>query len=158
MEQDVDYRRKLIERYRNDVEPLFRYLPWLQDKRGKRVSSNYESDELAHSISFPVYDSTLMGFVKEVQKRGLTDRNYVYVYSRYEIKSLEDEHKVIAEVTIKNVEVLTAVLSKYINGGMTKGWLWPQAVEEGIYLEILLKFKELFVLFDQPMDIRGKQE
>lgn len=158
MEQDVDYRRKLIERYRNDVEPLFRFLPWLEDKRGKQVSNNYERDELTHSISFPVYDGTLMSFVKEVQRRGLTDRNYVYVYSRYEIKSVEDEHKLIAEVTIKNVEVLTAVLSKYISGGMTKGWLWPQAVTEGIYLEILLKFKELFVLWDQPMDIRGKQE
>lgn len=158
MEQDVDYRRKLIERYRKDVEPLFRYLPWLEDKRGKKVSSNYQSDELAHSISFPVYDGTLMGFVKTVQRTGLTDRNYVYVYSRYGIKSAKDEHKLIAEITVKNVEVLTAIMSNYIIGGMTKGWLWPMAVEEGIFLEILLKFKELFVLWDQPADVRGKQE
>lgn len=158
MEQDFEYTRKLIERYRIEVEPLFRYLPWLGDKRGKHVSSKYDNDKLTHSISFPVYDGTLMGFVKEVQRTALTDRNYVYVYSRYEIRSVGDEHKLIAEVTVKNVEVLTAILSNYIMGGMTKGWLWPKAVEEGIFLEILLKFKELFLLWDQPMGIQGKQE
>lgn len=158
MEQDIEYTRKLIERYRIEVEPLFRYLPWLKEKCGKHVSSKYDNDKLKHSISFPVYDSTLLGFVKEVQRTALTDRNYVYVYSRNGIRSVKDEHKLIAEVTIKSIDVLTAVLSNYIIGGMTKGWLWPQAVEEGIFLEILLKFKELFVLWDQPMGIQGIQE
>lgn len=158
MEQDLEYKRKLIERYRIEVEPLFRYLPWLEGKRGQQVSSKYESDKLKGSISFPVYDSTLLGFVKEVQRSALTDRNYVYVYSRNGIRSVKDEHKLIAEVTIKNIEALTAVLSNYIIGGMTKGWLWPQAVEEGIFLEILLKFRELFVLWDQPLGIQGIQE
>lgn len=158
MEQDIEYTRKLIERYRIEVEPLFRYLPWLEEKRGKHVSSKYNNDKLTHSISFPVYDGTLLGFVKEVQRTALTDRNYVYVYSRNGIRSVEDEHKQIAEVTIKNIDVLTAVLSNYILGGMTKGRLWPQAVEEGIFLEILLKFRELFTVWDQPMGIQGKQE
>ena len=158
MEQDLEYTRKLIERYRIEVEPLFRYLPWLEGKRGQHVSSKYESDKLNGSISFPVYDSTLLGFVKEVQRTALTDRNYVYVYTRNGIRSVNDEHRLIAEVTIKSVDVLTAVLSNYIIGGMTKGRLWPQAVEEGIFLEILLKFKELFTIWDQPMGIQSIQE
>ena len=57
-------------------------------------------------------------------------------------------------MTIRNVEVLTAILSNYICGGMTKGWLWPKAVEEGIFLEILLKFKELFTKWDQPFGVQ----
>lgn len=158
MEQDLEYTRKLIERYRIEVEPLFRYLPWLEEKRGKHVSSRYENDKLTNTIPFPVYDSTLLGFVKEVQRTALTDRNYVYTYTRYAIRSVADEHKQIAGVTIKSVEVLTAILSNYIMGGMRKSWLWPQAVEEGIFLEILLKFRELFVVWDQPMGIQGKQE
>ena len=89
MEQDIEYRRQLMEGYRKEVEPLFRYLPWLEEKRGKSVSSNYENDRL-RSVSFPVYDGTLMSFVRQVQKSTLTDRNYVYTYYRCGIKSTED--------------------------------------------------------------------
>ena len=64
---------------------------------------------------------------------------------------MEDELRMIENVTIKNVEILIGILSKYICGGMTKGWLWSQAVEEGIFLAILLKFKELFELWGQPL-------
>jgi hypothetical protein len=150
MEQDMEYRRQLVERYKKDVEPLFRYLPWLIEKKGNKVSNQYTNNDLEHTIAFPVYDSTLLGFVREVQRSSLTDRNYVYVYSRYRVKTAEDEHKLIKGVTIKNIEVLTAVLSKYIIGGMTKGWMWSQAVEDGIFLEVLEKFKELFELWNQP--------
>ncbi|MGN0431496.1 MAG: hypothetical protein ACI4EQ_03985 [Lachnospiraceae bacterium] len=152
MEHDIEYRRRLMENYKKDVEPLFRYLSWLEDKKGKKVSSSYTGNDLeGHSIVFPVYDGTLMSFVKEVQRTALTDRNYVYIYTRNRIMGVEDELRMIENVTIKNVEILTGILSKYICGGMTKGWLWSQAVEEGIFLAILLKFKELFELWGQPL-------
>lgn len=153
MDSDLDYRRKLVERYKKDVEPLFRYMSWLEEKRGKQVSSSYDGNELsAHSITFPVYDSTLLGFVKQVQRTTLTDRNYVYVYSRLRMNTVENEREAIRRVTLKDMDVLTAVLSKYILGGMTKGWVWSQAVEEGIFLEILIKFKELFDLWDKTTE------
>lgn len=159
MEQDMEYRRKLIKRYRKEVEPLLRYLSWFEDKRGAKVSSVYSENELRqHSMPFPVYDGTLLSFVKEVQKSSLTDRNYVYVYSQYRISTPQDERRLIESVTIKNMEVLTGILSKYICGGMTKGWLWSQAVEEGIFYAILLKFKELFDMWDQPSGNQGEWE
>ena len=140
-----------MEGYRKSVEPLFRYFTWLEAKKGAKVSAIYSDNELGqNSVPFPVYDGTLLSFVKEVQRTNLTDRNYVYAYTRYRISTPADERKLIESVTIKNVEVLTAVLSKYICGGMTKGWLWSQAVEEGIFYAILKKFKELFDLWDQP--------
>lgn len=152
MEHDIEYRRKLMDNYKKDVEPLFRYLSWFEEKKGKQVSSSYTGNDLGqHSMVFPVYDGTLMGFIKEVQRTSLTDRNYVYIYTRNRINSVEDELKMIEGVTIKSTEILTAVLSKYICGGMTKGWLWSQAVEEGIFLAILLKFKELFEMWSQPL-------
>lgn len=152
MEQDVEYRRQLMEKYKKDVEPLFRYLPWLEEKKGRQVSSSYAENNLAeHSMVFPVYDGTLLGFVKEVQRTTLTDRNYVYVYTRNRIYDVQDELRLIESVTIKNIEILTGILSKYICGGMTKSWLWSQAVEEGIFLAILLKFKELFEMWSQPL-------
>ncbi len=158
MEQDLEYTRKLIRGYRKEVEPLFRYLSWLESKQGAKVSSSYTENAVTkHSMAFPVYDGTLLGFVKEVQKSTLTNRNYVYLYSRHKLTGPKEERALIESVTIRNPEVLTDILSKYVLGGMTKGWLWSQAVEEGIFLSILLKFKELFDTWDQPEGNQGEQ-
>lgn len=152
MVQDMEYKRQLIKRYREDVEPLFCYIAWLDSKKGAKVCSAYKDNDLAtHSMSFPVYDGTLLGFVKEVQKTKLLDRNYLYVYARYSLPTPKDELALIDTVTLVNMDILTGILSKYIMGGMTKGWLWSQAVEEGIFLAILLKFKELIDTWDQPV-------
>ena len=152
LERDMEYRRQIMENYKKDVEPLFRYLSWLESKKGEKVSSSYaENDVAAHSMAFPVYEGTLLGFVKDVQKTELLDRNYQYIYTRYRIADVKDELRLIESVTIKDTEILTGILSKYINGGMTKGWLWSQAAEEGIFLAILLKFQELFTLYAQPL-------
>lgn len=159
MEEEIEYRRKMIRSYKEQVEPLLRYLPWLEEKKGCCVSSSYNGEELTeHSMSFPVYDSTLLGFVKQVQRTQLLDRNYVYVYTRYHLRSSADELAAISRVDTRSMEVLTGVLSKYVLGGMTKGYLWPEAVEKGIFLGILLKFRELFELWDQSAENEGKQE
>ena len=159
MEQDLEYRRKLVSRIRPEVEPLFRYLPWLEAKEGALVSSTYtENDVSKHSMPFPVYDSTLLSFVKIVQNSSLTDKNYVYVYTRHQMKTPEEERNLIENVTVANMEILTGILSKYILGGMTKGWVWSQAVQEGIFLAILRKYQALFELWDQPEVNLGKQE
>ncbi|HKM35584.1 MAG TPA: DUF6508 domain-containing protein [Lachnospiraceae bacterium] len=159
MEQDLDYRHKLVRRIKPEVEPLFRYLPWLEAKEGQMVSSTYTANDVStYSIPFPVYDSTLLSFIKEVQKSSLTDKNYVYIYTRHRMKTTEEERAHIENVTITNLEILTGVLSKYILGGMTKGWVWSQAVQDGIFLAILRKFQTLFELWDQPEVKLGKQE
>lgn len=148
MEQSTEYKRSVMENYKKDVEPLFRYLSWLEDKKGESVSTSYADNGVnQHSMAFPVYDSTLISFVKQVQKTKLINRNYMYIYSRYRIGDVEDELKTIQGVSFKNVEILTGILSKYVCGGMTKSWVWPQAVENGIFLAILLKFKELFEMW-----------
>lgn len=152
MVQDMEYKRQMVKRYRADVEPLFRYISWLDTKKGAKVSSVYKDNDLAvHSMSFPVYDGTLLGFVKEVQKTQLLDRNYLYLYARYKLPTPKAEIELIESVTLLNMEVLTSILSKYIMGGMTKGWMWSQAVEEGVFLAILLKFKELVDMWDGPV-------
>lgn len=151
MEQDMEYRRELVRRIRPEVEPLFRYIPWLESKAGQKVSSTYGANDITlHSVPFPVYDSTLLSFVKEVQKSSLTDKNYVYVYARHKMNTSDEEKALIDSVTIANMEILTGVLSKYIIGGMTKGWIWSQAVQEGVFLAILKKYKALFDMWDQP--------
>ena len=91
------------------------------------------------SIPFPVYDGTLMSFLKEAQRTKLLDRNYVYVYSKYRIRTIQDELKIIEETDITQMNILTAILSKYVMGGMTKAVLWSEAVQYGVFAKVVKK-------------------
>lgn len=152
MEQEMEYRKQLIQKYQAEVEPLLEYIPWLQSKSGKRTSYNYADDRFSeHSLSFPVYDSMLLQFVKAVEKTNLLSRNYVYVYSRNHLKTPADERALIARTNLRTADNLNGILSKYILGGRVKAGLWSVAVEEDIYLSILLKWKEILAIWDGPL-------
>lgn len=140
---DIEYRRRVVNDYRPDVERLARYLPWLEEKAGRIVSENFEGSGIGeHSIPFPVYDSALLGFVKEAQQTRLLDRNYLYTYSRHKIRTVEDELRVIRQADISQMDVLKGILSKYVLGGMTKGRMWTDAVQNRIFLKVVQKMKE----------------
>ena len=152
--EDLEYRRQVVQDYKPDVERLIRYLPWLEQKAGKDVAETFSGSGIAeHSITFPVYDSTLLSFVKDVQRTTLVDRNYRYIYSRHRIVTLEDELRMISRADITQMDVLKGILSKYIMGGMTKGKMWTDAVEKRIFLNIVRKMKENLEFWDKPITV-----
>ena len=56
---------QILQMYRDDVNKLAAFLPYLQSKQGDRVSSIYADDGLQeHSVAVPVYDGNLMSFIK----------------------------------------------------------------------------------------------
>ncbi len=131
--------------YRSDMEKLMAYLPWLEEKSGKaKVASNYVGEGIAeNTISFPVYDGTLLRFIKEAESTQFMDRNYVYVITRNRLKSAEEEKAFVKAQTMLQLNNVGGILSKYVLGGRTKSRLWSEAVDKGIFLEIVRKFKEL---------------
>ena len=151
-EKDIEYRKKVVQEYKQDVERLIRYLPWLEEKSGSNVSETYTGSGITeHSVAFPVYDSTLLGFVKEVQRTNLLDRNYRYVYTRNRIVTCQDELRAISNSDITRMDVLKGILSKYVMGGMTKGRMWPEAVQSRSFLSVVNKMKENLEFWDRPM-------
>lgn len=156
MEQGNEYRQQLVEEYKQTVMPLLRYLPWLEKSAGSNVSTTYQGEGLAqNSLCFPVYDGTLMNFIREAHRSNLMDRNYRYVYTRHRINTHEDERKVIAKCNIEEWDILKGILSKYVMGGMVKGTLWNEAVQEQIFYLVLLKMKEIIEFWDKPIDCRN---
>ncbi len=140
---------EIVEYYRQDATKLFRYLSWLESKSGKSVSSIYGGDGIAdNSVPFPVYEGTLMNFVKEALDTCFMDRNYVYVYSRYRLKNAKDELRFIQNASIRDMDKLAGILSHYILGGRTKARLWSDGVTMGVYLAVLTKMKELVEFWD----------
>lgn len=140
---------EIVEYYRQDAVKLFRYLNWLESKSGQSVSTIYGAEGIStNSVPFPVYDGTLMSFVKEATNTCFMDRNYVYVYSRKQLKTVKDEMRLIKNATIREMDDLAGILSRYILGGRTKARLWSEGVTLGIYFAVLSKMRELIEFWD----------
>ena len=150
MDSDKLSVEEMVEYYKPDVEELAVYIPWLETHKGGESSSVFTGEGVEkNSITFPVYDTTLMNFVKAAQASRLMNRNYVYVYSRNRIRTEADEHRFILNATIKEMGDLWGILSKYILKGMTKAALWSEGVRNGVFLELLLKMKEILAYWDR---------
>lgn len=144
MEKEQSNYKILADRYKADVMKLAAYIPWLEQNTGKRVSSVYESNgELHGSITFPVYEGTLLQIIKTARNTQFMNRNYVYVYSRNHIKTVADELKMINKSSAKEFDILIGILSKYVLLGMTKSTLWSTGVTEGVFLNLFTKMKEI---------------
>lgn len=137
-------REEIIICYKEDVERLLKFLPWLEKTSGGVASGIYSGEGIENtSMAVPVYDSTLLNFIKEIRTTDFMNRNYVYTYSRYRIKTAKDEFRVIDACSLQDISVLGDILSKYVLRGDVKGAVWSEGVSNGVYLALLLKLKDL---------------
>lgn len=154
MEQNMEYRQQLIQEYKQMVLPLLKYLPWLEKHAGRPGSTTYENDGIGErSMSFPVYDSVLMGFVKEAAASPLMEKNYSYVFTRKRIQTHDDERRIIKNANLQDWDVLRGILSKYVLGGRTRSILWSEAVSEGIFALVLDQMRMIIEYWDMPINI-----
>ncbi len=151
MENENEYLEELMKKYRDISQNLLRYIPYFEQKKGQKNYQIYQGEQNTNSVAIPVYESTLLSFVKEVQRTGLVDRNYVYALSRNGIRTHEDEMRALDRVEFKDIELIYAIMAKYVLGGMTKGMLWSEAVENGTFLKCLQKLKEVLNVWDAPL-------
>lgn len=152
MENSNEFRAMQKAEYMEKLNPLFSFIPYLQQKEGVNTKTTYtgEGDELK-SVPVPVYDGTVLSFVKAAQKTGLIDKNYIYLYQRIHAKTPKDERLFISGATFSDMDVIVAIMAKYVLGGMTKGGMWSEAVSEGVWLHCLIKLKELLEIYDRPL-------
>ena len=153
MENDKQSISEKIATYKGDVEQLIKYLPWLESKSGEQTYRNYVPDqaEKDKAMSVPVYDSTLLQFIKTAQKTKFVNKNYVYTYSRKRIKTAADEHKLIDSCQIMELQVLGDILSMYVLKGMVKGKIWSEGVSNGVLAHVVRRMKELIEFWSVPM-------
>ncbi len=134
------------------LAPLFEYIPYLKEKEGSQTRQLLDGENAPKdSIPVPVYDSRVLAFVKDAQKTGLINRNYIYPYRKMNIVRERDERLAISAARFSDINGVIAIMSKYVLGGYTKGTMWSVAVEEGIWLHCLLKLKELLEMYDHPL-------
>lgn len=148
MEDEITNGKLFCNTYRDDIRSLAEYIPWLTEKKGQDVSKKYEGEMGVSSIAFPVYDSVLIGFIKLAKTTNLIDKNYAYAYSGRRMRTHADEMKEISGAALQDVDVLRGIFSKYVLEGMTKSGRWTEAVNFGIFLEVLCKLRELLEFYD----------
>ena len=145
---------QVISMYRPDTIKLLDYIVYLEKMNGRVASNNYNQDGLSdHSIVFPVYDGTLMSFIKDAEQTVFMNRNYRYSYTRFRMKNSTDELRVINKCTIRQLDVIGDILSRYVMGGRTKSTVWSEGVRNGVYLAALTKAYELIHFWET-----GKEE
>lgn len=144
---------EIISRYRKDTIKLLEYVTYFEKMKGQAVSNKYDREGLSeHSLTFPVYDSNVLHFVKDAENTVFMNRNYRYSYSRYRMKTAEDEKKVIENASIRQMDVIGDILSRYVMGGRTKGNLWSEGVKNGIYLAAITKAYELIHFWENAKE------
>lgn len=153
MEQNTEYRQKLLREYEEAAVPFLSYLPWFEQHMGQTGSTLYEGAEgFKSAMRFPVYDPTLMRFIREISQSALMDRNYPYIYTRNRIQTHDDERRRILSAQLKDWDILRGILSKYALGGRTRSALWREAVEENIFYLVLKQMQKIIEYWDKPLD------
>lgn len=137
-------REEIIYLYQDDAMRLLQFYNWVNKMSGTDTGSFYTGDDIEKSsMAVPVYDSTLLSFIKTAKETEFMNRNYVYTFSRYRIKTPEDELRVISTCTLQDIKVIGDILSMYCYRGDVKGAVWTDGLKHGVYLAILKKLKEL---------------
>lgn len=143
--------QEMVEEYKTNVEEIAKFLPWLEAKNGENLMTSFKPENWGNTVAIPRYDATLLNFVKTLENSGRMNRNYDYVYKRYRIYDVADEISLTHRATIKDMDMLFAILSKYVIIGRTKGDVWKKGVENGVYLEVVKKMKELIEFWTMPL-------
>ncbi len=142
-------RQARVEAYKKELNKLIPYLGWLKDKQGQLTAKSFTDEGIGQtSIAFPVYDGTLLNFIKVLSSTNLINPNYVYDYRKYRIQEGKGELQFIASAQSKDISVICSILSRYALKGRVKGNVWTEGVKNGVYLQAILKIQELLERYD----------
>ncbi len=150
--QEANLREQIIEEYRDDLEKLLRYLPFLEQKGEKDEQQFYEGDGQYEVIPVPVYDSTLLAFIKEARGTKFMNRNYPYAYRKWRMPDPKAERIAMESATIRDIDLFRGIISRYVLEGQRKSVMWTTAVRERIFVVALTRLKAL--ILDYPSNIK----
>ena len=145
MQKDVRLsREEIIFLYKDEAVKLMQFYNWVKKNSGQDLGSLYTGDDIEKSsMAVPVYDSTLLSFIKTAKGTEFMNRNYIYTYSRLRIKTAQNEIDTIKDCSLQDIKVIGDILSNYCYKGDVRGAVWNEGLKNGVYLALLEKLKEL---------------
>lgn len=140
---EVNYSELLTQYYADDIDALSKYISYFEAKGGKDVASDYDGKQGKSDIRFPVFDPTLLRFADEASKTKLMDPNYMYGYRSAHISTVKQESDAISHALPKDLDLLRAILSRYVLEGRYKAPRWIEGAERKVFLNILIKLRDM---------------
>lgn len=140
---EVNYAELLTQYYADDIDALSKYISYFEQKGGKDVASDYDGKQGKSDIRFPVFDATLLRFTDEASKTKLMDPNYMYGYRSAHITTAAQEHDAIVNARPRDLDLLRAILSRYVLEGRYKGSSWIEGAERKVFLNVLIKLRDM---------------
>lgn len=143
--EQTEVRDAIVAKYEKDLDRLQRFLPYLDTKGLKDEQIFYKGEGGGfRSVPFPVYDSNLLAFIKEAEQTQFINKNYPYVYRRYQINNTADEKKIMAKADINDIDAFCAILSKYVIEGHRRGVVWTEGLQYRIYVDFIKNLNRMF--------------
>lgn len=59
--------------------------------------------------------------------------------------------RLLERVGFRDIELIYAIMAKYVLSRMTKGIMWSETVENGTFIKCVLKLKEVLNVWDAPL-------
>ena len=144
MSTNINYGELITVKYAADIMKLSKYIRYFENKKGSDVASDYDGKQGTSKLKFPVFDSTLLTFTKEAAETSLMDPNYIYKYRKYRITTEAEEKAAIRNAKDKDIDLLRAILSRYVLEGRYKTGTWKEGAERGIFHDVLAKLVEMY--------------
>ncbi len=128
---------------RKGAEKLLQFIPYFETATEENVcrwEKERKPGENHRTLPYPVYDRTLKDFIREFYETNLISPNYSDILDNRNLKDMNGINDAIAKA---DIELLRAILTKYIIRERFCDGVWAIAVKNGIFLGILNRFQEL---------------
>lgn len=128
---------------RKGAEKLFAFIPYFETATKENVcrwDGEKKPGESYYTGSYPIYDRTLKDFIKEFYETNLISYNYSDILDNRGLKNMDGINDVIESA---DIELLRAILTKYIGQERFCDGVWATAVRDRIFLGILNRLREL---------------
>lgn len=124
-----------------DYNLLFKYIPYFEEKKNKKATWSNPSinRDGSYSFGYPEYDDAMIRFSEDFHHSEIHVIEYFECLKKHHLQS-HDIKKLIGrsdEITLR------ALLTYYVRQERFCDGLWETAMEEGIFLAILLRLKEV---------------
>lgn len=124
-----------------DYELLFKYIPYFEEKKNKKTTWSNPSinRDGSYSFGYPLYDEMMIRFSEDLHYSEAHVLEYFDCLKKYKFQS----HDVKKLIDRSDEMTLRALLTYYVRQERFCDGLWETAMEEGLFLAILLRLKEV---------------
>lgn len=120
---------------------LIKYIDYFrsEDIEFCKWESPEKQDDGVIVMGYPVYDEGVDRFTHDFYDSDLVDGNYSETLERYNAEAL----KLAELIETADIDLLKAILTFYIRGERFCDGTWADAIENKVFLRVLLRLEEL---------------